>query len=39
MGVLSMASGFGRYKLPVDSWQLSDNLDTPPMLLDEGQYK
>ena len=26
---------FGRYKLLVDSWQLYDNSNTPPALLDE----
>ena len=30
---------FDRYKLLVDSWQLYDNSDAPPVLLDERQYK
>lgn len=29
---------FERYKLLVDSWQLYDNSDAPPVLLDERQY-
>jgi len=30
---------FERYKVLVDSWQLYDNSDAPPVLLDERQYK
>ena len=32
-------ANFERYKLLVDSWQLYDNSDAPPVLLDERQYK
>jgi len=31
------ADNFVRYKLLVNNWQLYDNSDTPPVLLDEGQ--
>ena len=32
-------ANFERYKVLVDSWQLYDNSDAPPVLLDERQYK
>ncbi len=30
---------FERYKALVNNWQLYDNSNIPPVLIDEGQYK
>lgn len=32
-------ANFERYKTLVDGWQLYDNSQTPPFLLDEGMIK